>query len=455
MTDKARSSSFFTFLCLIIIVLVFQQQFRNDHRWERQSVLVWDVQEYYSYLPAAFIYHDLSFRFIDELPDTLKIHYAHIPSPQGGYLTTRSMGMAVAYLPFFFIGHISAILHKQPLTGFSEPYQFWIAFSGLLYSILGLYFTQKLLLRFFNGFVTGCTLLCIALGTNLLYYAICEGGMSHSFLYFMFAVLLYNTVIWYSTFRFRNLFWIAMALGLATLARPTSILAIIIFLFYGISNADSLKKRIRDLKAHFRQILLCLPVLILLALPQLLYWKIHSGQWLFYSYQDQHFFFKSPHILKGLFSYRKGWFIYTPVMLMGMAGLLVLKRFNKDALLPLLLFMVLNIYLTFSWWCWWYGGSFGMRALIESYAFLAFPLAASFAYAFRHWAISLFIVLFSAGCIWLNIFQTWQYRNGILHFDSMNEKTYWLIFGRDGYAPHEETMLSPPDYDKALKTGHE
>jgi hypothetical protein len=46
------------------------------------------------------------------------------------------------------------------------------------------------------------------------------------------------------------------------------------------------------------------------------------------------------------------------------------------------------------------------------------------------------MVLFFSACIFLNIFQTWQYANGILHPDSMNQKAYWYIFlkSEDRYA---------------------
>ena len=46
----------------------------------------------------------------------------------------------------------------------------------------------------------------------------------------------------------------------------------------------------------------------------MLYWKHIMGTFFFYSYDQEGFFFGNSHVLDGLLSYRKGWFIYTPIM---------------------------------------------------------------------------------------------------------------------------------------------
>ena len=73
-------------------------------------------------------------------------------------------------------------------------------------------------------------------------------------------------------------------------------------------------------------------------IPQLLYWKTVTGNYLFYSYADEGFFFLNPQILKGLFSYRNGWLIYSPVMFFALLGIPFLYRYAKDFFLPVMLF---------------------------------------------------------------------------------------------------------------------
>jgi hypothetical protein len=96
----------------------------------------------------------------------------------------------------------------------------------------------------------------------------------------------------------------------------------------------------------------------------------------YYSYGDEGFFFTNPQIINGLFSYRKGWLIYTPLMIFALLGILTLARRKfQQFFIPVLIFTVANIYVVYSWWCWWYGGSFGSRPMIDSYPLMAVALA--------------------------------------------------------------------------------
>ena len=63
-------------------------------------------------------------------------------------------------------------------------------------------------------------------------------------------------------------------------------------------------------------------------------------------------------------------------MLFAVAGIFYLPRYIKGVTLGISVFLVLNVYIIFSWWSWWYGGSFGARPMIDSYGILAIPLAA-------------------------------------------------------------------------------
>ena len=57
-------------------------------------------------------------------------------------------------------------------------------------------------------------------------------------------------------------------------------------------------------------------MVVLVWVPQMIYWNEMTGHWLYFSYgSDERFFFGDPAIIKGLFSYRKGLFIYTPLLL--------------------------------------------------------------------------------------------------------------------------------------------
>jgi len=133
-------------------------------------------------------------------------------------------------------------------------------------------------------------------------------------------------------------------------------------------------------------------------------------------------------------------------------GFIILRKYSKELFIPILLYVVLNIYAVLSWWCWWYGGGFGLRAFIESYAFLAFPMAALFRWAFqRNWEAIGGILIIAFLCIRLNLFQSMQYRQGMLHWDSMSKELYKATFLKDEYIKDKDKLVEPPDYDAAKK----
>lgn len=123
---------------------------------------------------------------------------------------------------------------------------------------------------------------------------------------------------------------------------------------------------------------------------------------------------------------------------------LMFKRRYRGLLLPVLFFFVINLYVVFSWETWWYGGGFGARALVESYVFLAFPMAAFINFVLnKSRTARIVLLLATAFLISLNLFQTYQYAKGILHRESMTQKAYWHVF-MNPFADLPGKMLDPP-----------
>ena len=122
-------------------------------------------------------------------------------------------------------------------------------------------------------------------------------------------------------------------------------------------------------------------------------------------------------------------------------------------MLPALaVFFLAFIYVVFSWEEWWYGGGFGCRPLIESLAFLALPLAAMTGYIFESPGkikkATFSLVLLSI--IFLNIFQTYQYSMGLIHWGRMTKAYYWRVFGKVDFdrASNEQYLMTPEDEQK-------
>ena len=170
-----------------------------------------------------------------------------------------------------------------------------------------------------------------------------------------------------------------------------------------------------------------LAVFSVLVFIQLYLWYLQTGSFIVYSYQGEGFNFLDPQFINILFSYRKGLFIYTPVLFFGLIGALLLG-FRKKYFLSFswLLFFVFLTYILSSWWSWYYGGSYGLRAYIDFYALFFIPFAL-LVDSMKGWTkIGLLGLVFLT--VPLNLIQTYQYKTYILHGANMDKEKYWKVF---------------------------
>ncbi|MBL7882899.1 MAG: hypothetical protein JNL69_02440 [Bacteroidia bacterium] len=423
--------------------------------WEKQDrVIEHDVHWYYSYLPSQFIYDDIKqeksdYRFGDN-------YYLFWPlfTEDGKKVNKTTMGLSIMYAPFFFVAHAyTTYTEHYPANGFSEPYKLFLLFSAIFYLIIGLDFIRKILQHYqFSDKVIAITLFLIGMGTNLLCYSSQSATMSHAFNFCLFAVFFYYTIQWYAKSSVKHTIILGLTLGLISLIRPSNALIVLFFALYGIGSLADFKERIVFAKEKWLMILLMAIMSLLVWVPQFMYWKIATGHYLFYSYTDERFYFNDPHILEGLFSFRKGWLVYTPIMTFALLGLFLNNEAVKKHRIAIISFMAINIYIIFSWWCWWYGGTYGQRSMIESYVLLALPFA-SFIQMVLDKKIIVKILFFSSCLffVWLNIFQTYQFERHSLHYEGMTKELYFKQFGKLEKIENFESYLHYPNYDEARR----
>jgi hypothetical protein len=439
------------FIWLILAAQLLTINGTQVYKKEKKAIF-WDVLEYYSYLPATFIYGDIKLGFMNDNSVNWQNKFWPRQTPDHHRVFKMTMGMSVMYSPFFFTAHGIAKLFSLQADGYTNIYVFALLFSCLFYLTLAYFVLRKLLLRWFSDTVTALTIICIGLGTNIFYYTTIEAPMSHAYNFSLFIFFIYFTISWYDKQRFSTTILLGLIGGLIVLIRPTNIIIWIFFLFLYISKPSDLLLRVQLLLKQYVKLLIIAACVVIVIFPQLLYWKIVTGSWIYYSYDNEGFFFNHPRILEGLFSYRKGWLLYTPVITFALIGIPFLWFKAKELFVPVLMFVIINIYIVFSWWTWWYGGGFSQRAMIDSYALLAFPLAAFISVV---WKRSVSLKIISGVIITLlichNLFQTSQYYYGAIHFDSMTKKAYWTSFLH--IKPHGKyyDYLETPDYEKAMK----
>lgn len=432
-------------------------------KWKKgytEATLSWDVSGYYMYLPAAFIHRDLKKL---EFLDTVLQKYIPTPDMQqafqvenGNYVMKYPAGMAIMYSPWFIAAHLYASNTHYQADGFSPPYQFMISLGSVLIAILGLFLLIVLLRRHFSDRVSAIVILLIALGTNYLDYTAINGAMTHNYLFTLYAALLLLTDGFYRKQSFGKALGIGLVLGMMALIRPTEILAILLILAWGLGVPDrtNIIARYHLLAENWKKVLLAIIACAFVGFIQLSYWKYVSGDWLVYSYQDQGFSWLRPHIMNGLFHYRHGWLIYTPLMFFALLGFYPLYKYSRQHFAIVLAYLLLFIYIAFAWDIWWYGGSLGQRTMVQIYPLLAFPLAAFVQWISgraRVWKILSWTTI--AIFVYFNLWLTYQaHRGGIYKPEQMTKAYFWRTLGKYSLSEQDIKLLDNPDqYNGEIK----
>lgn len=440
------------FSLLVIMLVCVSATFTafNLKLWKiHDRVIDQDVIYYYEYLPATFIHNDLTLSD----PSKSKFQGWFRKLENGNRVNKMTMGMAYMYSPFFAVGHLMAKNSMEEANGYTKPYKMAIQLSAIFYLLFGMLILMRTLKLYFSDLVSGLTLIFVGFGTNLYYYATVEATMTHVASFFLITSFLYSSIKWTHTKSWKHSVLLGITLGLLTLIRPTNVVVVVFIPLLNIDSLTGIKQRIRDILHYSPQLIAAGAIAFIFWIPQFIYWKTITGNWVFYSYGDEGFYFLKPEIIKGLFSFRKGWLIYTPIMFSAVFGIFLLKKRLSGFFLPVLVFFILNLYVIFSWWCWWYGGSYSQRSMIDSYGIMAIPIA-----VFVQWIIGkkkpIRLVVISAMLIITahGLFQTYQYYTGkLIHWDSMTAKAFRSTFCRLKKPAGWNEMLQPPDYEAAKK----
>jgi len=409
----------------------------NQYRWRQGDILGCDVGYYYLYLPSAIIYEDLgALRFYPAKIDEYGINgrrptYELYPQKKTGRITNKyAVGVAICELPFFLVAHGWCLLtHANAADGFSMPYRVSIVFATLCWVIMGLLALRKLLLLYCDERTTAVTILLVAFATNLYFYTVDNPGMSHPFSFAIGAMLCYASARAYATGRWIYIAAAGFSLGLVTIVRPVNVLMVVFPLLWPTNLEEG---RLQVWWRHKATITLSIILFTAILFIQLGYLKYTSGEWLHFSYEEEGFILPHSEMWNGLFSYRKGWFVYTPLAFMMIPGILLLMRQRRNLGILIAGFILVFWYVIFSWHQWWYGGGFGARPMVDVYAILALPLAAVvhgiIACTNKYVRVSAMVI--GAALITLNVFQSYQLINEVTRWDKTTRSFYWRSFGK-------------------------
>lgn len=415
-----------------------------------------DSWGYYGYLPATFIHHDLGTLetsievrkkyhagdFIDN-GNPLRIDEAkHLG--EGRQVMKYSMGVAILLFPFFIIAHFLAMLLGFEADGYSSIYAYVVHHASLFYVTIGFLALRKVLQYYFEDGIVALTILALGIGTNLFFFVSVNPVMSHSFLFALYCVLIYASLFFYQKPSWKLAFLIGFCAGMIPLVRPVEIFSICIPFTIGIFSILTLKERFLFFKNHWNKIIFSGAIYAAIGFLQLLYWKWATGSFVYYSYEEEGFDFSDPHIIEGIFGFKNGWLVFTPVMIFSILGLFVMKK--KDFVLPLLLYFPIHVFLVYTWWCWYHINGFGSRPMIESYPLLAFPFASFVAILWRNKWTKIMLCLLVGIFIHINLMHTYLVSEGVFSSSDASKAFYWSSLGKPSISYNDFVLL---DVDEA------
>lgn len=388
-----------------------------------------DAQGYYGYLVATFL--ERSFDWEQVIHSYADVYFDgsaadFTVNSDWGRVNKYYVGTAVLMLPFFLLSCVAAWLLGFPVDGYSEPFHIGIMCGALIYVGIGMYLLSKYLesrgtSRLLSLFVA----ISLLFGTSLFHYSISEPAMSHAYSFSLFCGFIFWVDRWVKTGTRGAFILSAIVFGLIVLVRPANGLVLFSVPFIA-GGLTPLKNRLLSSDKIISTLLLGVVVVLGILSMQVVMYLAQVGKPLIWSYKNEGFDFLSPEIRNVLFSYRKGLFVYTPLAALASIGIvwMVIKR--KIGSGWLVGFLALTVYVISSWWNWYYGGSLGMRALIEYLPFFGIGLA--FLLQTTYKLVRVGLITFCLLLISVNVVQSYQYQKFIIHWDGMNKERFWTVF---------------------------
>lgn len=441
---KQISKSLWVIFILFVLLVVFRTNSID------KKEISWDVFGYYLPLVATFQQDDALLNdrsWVEELNNEKQLSgtvYQISSNDEGKPMYFFLFGMSYFYAVFYFIGDLIAAWTGYATDGFSLPYQLSLVYGCMIYTLIGLLYFRKILREFFSETITSLALLLIVLGTNYVHHMSLKNLETVNVLFMLSTILIWNTIQWHKTFQFKNLIWIGLSVALMALVKPSEILFLLLPLLWNVTNKETFKDKLKRISAQKVQFLVVILCCFLLAFPQLYYWHLKTGSWIYDTYKNPGVGLDifSPHIYNSLFSYRKGWLVYTPLMLFALSGLYFVYKNNKKIFPAVAISLFVSSYIVFSWTEWWYGAGFSNRPMLTYYPLLAIGLG-YFLKELLKWNR---VIQFSIGFsmlffVFLNQFQWWQMRNYILDPYRTTKAYYWATFLKTEVTPKQQELL--------------
>ncbi len=382
-----------------------------------------DGAGYYAHMARWFVTETNDYQFTIDVSKKYKHQFFEVGKYNKFYI-----GTSVMLSPFYLIGHAQAKFLGVEQDGYTWPYLFWTCLGMIFYAVFAAIVLGKILDKLkVSGFTINLVIVGLFVGTQLTVTTIMAIPMSHVLSFFTNLCIIYFTLSYSESRKSKHLFFVLILLGLSFIIRPTNALLLVLlpFLFNNLQHfIESLKFVFKEQK---KVMILGIVAAFSFLFLQILNTHSQSGEWKLNSYNGEGFDnWLQPKILDVLFSFSKGLFIYSPILLLVFPAYFFLYKKNKYVFKGIVLFSLIYTYVISSWWCWWYGGGLGMRPYVDVLFIFFIPIAVFFDKVKTIGKV--FVLMFAlASCYLVQIYEQ-QFNDNILHYDKMTANQFKRVF---------------------------
>ncbi len=340
-----------------------------------------DSVEYYVYIRSLFFDGDLDFtndytRFHELNPRAgLKEGLLDQRNANTGLpINLAPIGTAILWSPAFLLAHGLVLIARAfgadvAADGFSSPYIRSVALATALYGYASLLIMYRLARRYVSASAAATAVIVCWLASPVVFFMYVSPPWSHVPALCMTTAFI---ATWLLTREHRStLAWVGLGVlgGLMTLCREQLGLFMLLpalealGIYTGFIRRHQWRKAVTLLSQH----LLFLAVIGVVLIPQFLTYQALNGQLAPSSTVSEKFRWSSPHFFQTLFDPAHGAFLWTPAWLLGVIGLPLLWRKDRQLAGLLAVVLVSQVYLNGAFGSTWHlSGSFGFRRLIEA-----------------------------------------------------------------------------------------
>ena len=284
------------------------------------------------------------------------------------------IGSGLFWSPFFLAAHLVSKVVGGSADGYSALYAWAISFGSTFYAIVGLVLLTRVLSWRFDSRSALIGLIGVWLGSPLVFYMYMHPSMSHAVSFFLCSLIVWE----YERWRHHTAAWhfvvIGITTGLAVATRfDNAVYVLLLAAFWARSRLAPLlaqTHRRGSIRSAALSIVLIIVGFLIGFWPQMAAWRAMYGSYLAgprdYELGRTLSLWDSPNLGSVLISGHRGLFVWSPVLLLALIGLVRLAALGRrlaDSMLVAA--FAVQVWVIGGWGMWWGGASFGQRFFID------------------------------------------------------------------------------------------